>query len=153
MLSAYPDTSFLFSLYLPRPSSEEAARIFAELDGPLPVSALLVFEFENALRLASWLHRKDQRKGFPVHVAQTALARLETDIDDGILEVIPCDFSAVIDRARKISNARTWRGGHRSLDILHVATAIHLRARRFLTFDSNQKKVAASEGLSGTIGA
>ena len=38
-------------------------------------------------------------------------------------------------------------GGHRSLDVLHVATALHLGAREFLTFDANQRKLAAAEKL------
>jgi hypothetical protein len=38
-------------------------------------------------------------------------------------------------------------GGHRSFDVLHVATALHLGARDFLTFDANQRKLAAAEKL------
>jgi predicted nucleic acid-binding protein len=38
-------------------------------------------------------------------------------------------------------------GGHRSLDVLHVATALHLGAREFLTFDANQRKLALAENL------
>jgi hypothetical protein len=63
MLSAYPDTSFLFSLYLPRPSSAPAAAIFAALEGALPVTALLLYEFENAVRLAAWLNTQDKSRG------------------------------------------------------------------------------------------
>ena len=33
------------------------------------------------------------------------------------------------------------------MDILHVATAIELGAKAFLTFDANQKKLAEAEGL------
>jgi predicted nucleic acid-binding protein len=33
------------------------------------------------------------------------------------------------------------------MDILHVATAIELGAKEFLTFDANQKKLAEAEGL------
>jgi predicted nucleic acid-binding protein len=146
--SVFPDTSFLFSLYLPSPSSGEAAGIFLELDGPLPVSSLLLFEFENAVRLATWLHRQGKGKGFSVQVAQTALARLDSDLDDGVLELVFCDYVLVIDRARKISNTHTWKTGHRSIDILHVATAHYLRARRFLTFDDNQRKLAEAEGFN-----
>jgi predicted nucleic acid-binding protein len=151
MAAVYPDTSFLFSLYLPRPSSADAARILNELDGPLPVSSLLLFEFENAVRLATWLHRQDRSKGFPVQVAQTALARLDSDLDDGVLELVFCDYSHVVDRARKISNIHTWRTGHRGIDIIHVATARYLRARRFLTFDENQRKLAEAEGLLASL--
>jgi len=148
MLSAYPDTSFLFSLYLPRPSSAAAAAAFADLDGPLPVTTLLLYEFENAARLAAWMYVQDRHKGFPAEMAQTALARLDADLDTGVLEIIPCDFITVIDSARRLSNARTWRGGHRSFDILHIATACHLKARRFLSFDASQRQLAEAEGLA-----
>lgn len=148
MAGAFPDTSFLFSLYLPRPSSGKAAQVFSELDGPLPISSLLLFEFENAVRLATWLHRQARDKGFSVQVAQTALARLDSDLDDGFLELVFCDYGLVFDRARRISNTHTWRTGHRSLDILHVATARYLRSSRFLTFDANQRKLAEAEGMS-----
>jgi predicted nucleic acid-binding protein len=33
------------------------------------------------------------------------------------------------------------------MDILHVATALHLGATEFLTFDANQKELAEAEGL------
>lgn len=147
MLKAYPDTSFLFSLYLPRPSSSEAARIFAGLDEALPVTLLLLYEFENAARLAPWLHKRDRHKGFSMQVAQTAIARLEVDLEDGVLELVPCDLEVVVNLARKLSNAYTWNGGHRSFDLLHVATARHLKAKRFLTFDAGQRKLAEAEGM------
>ena len=147
MLSEYPDTSFLFSLYLPRPSSPEAARTFAAIKGALPVTELLLYEFENAARVAAWLNSKDKLKGFPAQVAQTALARLEADLDEGVLEVVPCDVAAVVRDARKLSNSHTWRGGHRSFDLLHIAAARRLKARRFLTFDGNQRKLAEAVGL------
>jgi predicted nucleic acid-binding protein len=31
---------------------------------------------------------------------------------------------------------------------LHVATALHLGAEEFLTFDANQKRLAVAEGLT-----
>jgi predicted nucleic acid-binding protein len=147
MLSAYPDTSFLFSLYLQRPSSAAAAGAFASLRGSLPVTTLLLYEFENAARMAAWMYTRERNKGFSTQVAQIALARLEADLDNGVLEIIPCDFVAVINLARKLSNARTWRGGHRTFDLLHIATARHLKAKRFLSFDTDQREVAEAEGL------
>jgi len=38
-------------------------------------------------------------------------------------------------------------GGHRSFDVLHVATALHLGVREFLTFDANKRKLDAAEKL------
>jgi len=42
-------------------------------------------------------------------------------------------------------------GGHRSLDVLHVATALHLGAQEFLTFDANQIKLARAEKLNHPV--
>jgi predicted nucleic acid-binding protein len=147
MVSVYPDTSFLLSLYLQRASSPAAAKAFGALDGALPVTTLLLYEFENAARFAAWLNAQDKHKGIPIQMAQVALARLDADVDGGVLEIVPCDFPAVIELARKLSNARTWRGGYRSLDLLHVATSRHLKAKRFLSFDADQRKLAEAEGL------
>jgi predicted nucleic acid-binding protein len=150
MIKAYADASFLFSLYVPRPQSAEAARVFASFEDPLPVTALLVYELENALRLAAWLNTRDKTKGIPAQLAQTALARLEADLDAGILDLRACDFGAVIQQGRKLSNSHTWRSGHRAFDLLHVATAKILRAKRFLTFDKAQTELALAVGLPST---
>jgi len=147
MLSVYPETSFLFSLYLPRPSSELAAKTFSVLAGALPVTTLLLYELESALRLAAWMNAQDKHKGISTQMAQVALARLDADLESGVLEVVPCDFANVIALSRKLSNARTWRGGHRSFDLLHIATSRHLKAKRFLSFDVAQRKLAEAEGL------
>jgi predicted nucleic acid-binding protein len=42
----------------------------------------------------------------------------------------------------------TATGAHRAFDILHVAAAVHLGADEFLTFDSNQRKLALAAGLN-----
>jgi hypothetical protein len=39
-------------------------------------------------------------------------------------------------------------GGHRSFDILHVATARLLNATCFLSFDANQRKLATTLRLN-----
>ena len=49
--------------------------------------------------------------------------------------------------AETLSTRHTITSGHRSFDVLHVATALHLGAREFLTFDVNQRKLAAAEKL------
>ena len=58
---------------------------------------------------------QDKDKGFSVQVAQIALARLDSDLDDGILELVFCDYALVFERARKISNTHTWTTGHRAI--------------------------------------
>lgn len=49
--------------------------------------------------------------------------------------------------AERLSSQYTWTEGYRGVDVIHVATALHLNASEFLTFDDNQKKLAQAEGL------
>ena len=41
----------------------------------------------------------------------------------------------------------TASGGHRTMDMFHVATAIHLGAQKSLTFDDSQRRPADFAGL------
>ena len=58
-----------------------------------------------------------------------------------------CNLTDVLAEARRLSAAHTLTDGHRGFDILHVAGALVIRATHFLTFDTNQTKLAESEGL------
>jgi predicted nucleic acid-binding protein len=66
----------------------------------------------------------------------------------GYLQLAPCDFSVIVEEARRLSDRHTLAGGHRSFDILHVATARVVKATAFLTFDANQRKLAGAVGLT-----
>ena len=74
-------------------------------------------------------------------------AALEQYRAAGVNRVVPFDIDAVLGLAAAYSRQRTAKGGHRTLDILHVATAVHLCAGEFLTFDGRQKKIARHAGL------
>jgi len=50
--------------------------------------------------------------------------------------------------AERISAQHTIGGGHRFLNVLHVATALHLGAVEFLSCDANQRTLALAEGLT-----
>ncbi len=61
--------------------------------------------------------------------------------------LVPCDLLEVLRRPDDLSKRYTVREGCRSLGILHMATALHLGARELLTFDENQRVLAAVAGL------
>ena len=63
------------------------------------------------------------------------------------IKAVTADWPDVHRLAKTLSKRHTMTGGHRSLDVLHVATALHLGAREFLTFDANQMKLALAEKL------
>jgi hypothetical protein len=53
----------------------------------------------------------------------------------------------VLTRARRLSATYTQTTGHCSMDILQVAAALEIGAEFFLSFDTNQRKLARAEGL------
>ena len=144
---AFPDASFLCAIYRKQDNSQRAAAYAATMKEPLPVTALLAYEFSQSLRLQAWRHSHNPREGMPLADAQAALNQFEADLANGVAVLTPCNFKDVLRRADELSARHTISGGHRSFDVLHVATALHLDAEEFLTFDANQSKLASAEKL------
>jgi predicted nucleic acid-binding protein len=144
---AFPDTSYLCAFYRRQDNSPAAAAHFKAMPEALHVSGLLLYEFRQSVRFQVWLHARDKTKGYPQADCDRALADLQSDLDTGAVVVVTADWPDVHRLAETISKRHTVAGGHRSLDVLHVATALHLGAREFLTFDTNQRKLAAAEKL------
>ena len=144
---AFPDTSFLCAMYVRQDNSPAAAAHFRAIPESLSVSSLLLYEFRQSVRFQVWLHTRDKARGYPQAIADAALAKLQANLDTGALVLVAAEWADVHRRAEDLSRRHTAAGGHRSLDVLHVATALHLKAREFLTFDANQRKLVAGEGL------
>ena len=146
-MNAYPDTSFLCAMYREQDNSKRADAFNDQFPGSLPVSTFLLLEFRQSVRFQARLFDKDRSKGFAKSEGAAMLRALQSDLADGILERVAPDWADVHRIAEELSAKHTESGGHRLTDILHVATAVHLGAERFLTFDANQKKLAEAEGM------
>jgi hypothetical protein len=109
---------------------------------PLTLTSLGEYELGNALRFAEF------RNAIAVGEATLFWAQFEADRASGRLQIQVCNLAHVVDEAKRLSATYTLTGGHRGFDILHVATALILKAQHFLTFDGNQKKLAIAEGLT-----
>ena len=144
---AYPDTSFLCSLYREQSHSPKADAYRKSMTEPLHFTNLLEFEFLQAIRLQVWLHAADRTKGYSAREADAMVADWERDVARGLNVLVPCDMDAVLRLARTFALKHTGEGGHRTLDVLHVATAVHLGADVFLTFDGRQRQLAGHAGL------
>jgi len=144
---AYPDTSFLCAIYRKQANSAQAAAHFAGMPEPLHVASPLLFEFKQSVRWQAYFHLKDPTRGYDRYTAQAALAQLQIDLVSGALVIVPVDWADVASIAERLSAQYTWTEGCRGFDILHVATALHLGATQFLTFDGKQKDLAEAEGL------
>jgi predicted nucleic acid-binding protein len=143
----YPDTSFLCALYVPQSTSSRAIDYAGGLESPLESTSLLFFEFRQSLQFQVFRHSKDPKVGYALPVAHAAAAALQSDLKAGFYRHASVDWADVHHIGERLALHYTGKGGHRSFDILHVATALHLGVTDFLTFDGNQKTLAESEGL------
>lgn len=135
------DTSFLFSVYGKDRFTPQAVAELRGLGSVLSVSFLNDFELENSVRLAVFRRLRSATQ------ANIILTEYAEDVSAGRLVLAPCNLAIVVAEAKRLAVTHTLTGGHRSFDILHVAAALHLGAREFLSFDTNQRKLAKAEGL------
>lgn len=137
----YADTSFLVSLYGRDAGSDEAQAVAGKSNSPFAFTSLHRHEARNALRLA--VFRKDITPG----ECRAVLETMDEDALTGVLASSPVAWAEVFDQAELISASHTDHLGTRALDVLHVAAAVVLDIREFLTFDKRQKALAAKVGL------
>ena len=137
------DTSFLASLYLWDTHTPKARAKLQQIRPPeeLMLSPFHQYELPNAVRLSVFRGLRDAAAG------ETILAAFEADLASGYFALPTCNLASVLIEARRLSASHTMTGGHRAFDILHVAAALHLGASEFLTFDTNQRKLATTVGL------
>lgn len=124
-----------------------ARSVYRVLSEPLHVSLLLLFEFRQSMRFQIWRHAHDHSVGIPRRQGMAALADLDRNLGTGALLLVDAGWEEVLRLAEGMSARRTAASGHRSLDILHVATAKFLGARQLLSFDVSQRGLAAAEGM------
>lgn len=139
-MTVYADTSFLVSLYSPDVHSASAAATIARLRAAVFLTPLGELELLNALELRVF------RKEASVSEIRQSQARLQEHIASGFFlpQAMP---ATVYERAQHISRRRSAGLGLRTLDILHVASALLLKGERFLSFDQRQERLAKAEGL------
>ena len=151
MILVYPDSSFLCALYVQQVHSPQAIAYLQKQNAPIPLTSFVVFEFLQSIRLQEYLLGQDHRKGFPSSTGQLAVNRFEEHRRAGLYIEQEYDWPDVLEITARLSVAHTARIGCRALDMLRVATALHLGAREFLTFDANQRKLAEAEGLPAPL--
>jgi predicted nucleic acid-binding protein len=142
MATAIADTSFLFSLFGNDAHTLAAERWARQTQQPITVTTLGRYELGNALRFAAF------RKVISPADALASLAAFEADFKSGHLQPASLDLTAIVIEASRLSELHTLTGGHRSFDILHVATSRLLKATTFLSFDANQRRLATTLRLN-----
>ncbi|MEQ2006869.1 MAG: type II toxin-antitoxin system VapC family toxin [Limisphaerales bacterium] len=146
-MSAFADTSFLFAFYFPREASARAVEVVQSATEPVHITALVDFEFRQAVWFEVFLRRNGQPRGLSEVQAQTGLAAFELDCEQGIWTTVGLQLERLLATARELSFKHTARSGCRAFDLLHVAAALAYDARTFLSFDLTQCDLARAEGL------
>jgi uncharacterized protein len=137
----YADPSALLKLYLKEPESRAMTAWRAKIKAPLLVTHHGRVELINGIGLA--LHREFITRG----TFDAASAALDDDFSRGRYVQADLLWRATLKRAADMSRQYTPSLGCRTLDVLHVASAIELDLRIFVAFDSRQQHLAKAAGL------
>ena len=137
----YVDPSALLKLYIHEPESAAMSTWRMRASGAIPVTPQGRLEVTNGVCLAAF------RRAITTGALADALLSFEEDLAEGRYTQVDVLWRATLRRAAEISRAHTPRLGCRSLDVLHVATAVELGLPYFLTFDLRQQRLARAVGL------
>jgi predicted nucleic acid-binding protein len=141
-LTIYADSSLLVSVYIQDAHSQEAVRRMGQAPS-VWVTKL------NRSEMANALFRHVFRGMLSASEAQQYWTEFQQDCTQGVW--VPTDlpegsWETSIDLARRYGPTL----GLRTLDSLHVACALELKALRFWTFDERQARLAEAVGLDTT---
>jgi predicted nucleic acid-binding protein len=139
LLTIYADTSFFVSLYL-------TDRHTAEVERRLSSRPSL---WMTPLHVAEWAHAVEQhvfRKAISRSEADRLLQRFQEHRAQNLWREAPLPDRA-FEVCAELAHRHAARLGVRTLDTLHVASALELKAEHFWTFDVRQTKLALAAGL------
>ena len=139
--SIYVDPSALLKLYLKEPESRAMAGWRTKIGDPLLVTHHGKVELINGIGLAAY------RGIISDKVHNAAMSALDDDFTQGRYKQGDVLWRATLKRAVELSRKHTRSIGCRSLDILHVASAMELEFKHFATFDIRQQQLARAAGL------
>jgi predicted nucleic acid-binding protein len=138
----YADSGFVVSLYLTSEGTSAKARKEAKrAPKPILLSPLSLLEIRNALNFG--INRGEITGG----QRDAVLSEIDAQTEKGFFRMVDVGQSLIHAKAQELSDKHTPTIATRSLDLMHLATALLSGARTFLTFDKRQAKAAAAEGL------
>jgi predicted nucleic acid-binding protein len=135
----YADTSLFVSLYLPD-------RHTPEVEGRLRSRPSL---WMTPLHVAEWMHAIQQhvfREAISRSEAERLVQRFQEHRARNLWREAPVPDQA-FEVCATLARRHAARLGVRTLDTLHVASALELKAEHFWTFDGRQAKLALAAGL------
>ena len=137
----YVDTSVIVKLYIKETYSREASDWISANNEAIPKTIFHELEFTNAIRLKQFRNEMSNRE------AGIVFQRFNKHEKESIFYRPQINWSDAFTRSLELSKNHTKTIGSRSLDIIHVASALSMGADRFFTFDEKQSQLASAAGL------
>lgn len=137
----YVDPSALRRLYVHDARSRAFSTWRGRVKGPLPTTLHGRTELTNSILLAVF------RGDLKASEADAALADLDDDYAHGRLVLADLLWRRTLEQSIRLSLEHTATLGTRTLDVLHVSSAITLGCHRFVTYDERQARLARAVGL------
>lgn len=137
----YVDTSVILKLYIKEKYSLEISEWLIKNNEPIMLTNFHELEFINAMNL----------KHFRGEITRSTIRKIIQKFADhenkGIFFRPALNWPEIFNNAIDLSEKYAGNIGSRSLDILHVAVALSMKSKRFLTFDERQSKLASMAGI------
>ena len=137
----YIDTSVIVKLYIKEKHSLYISNWLKENNEAIPLTIFHELEFNNAINL------KKFRAEITTNELRLIMAKFAEHESKGIFYRPQISWTDTFKYAVDLSRKHTNKTGSRALDILHVASALSIKADRFLTFDERQSRLAALSGI------
>ena len=143
---AYWDTSALVKLYVPEVDSSYFLQLIADIDEHVVSSAIAAAE------VLCVLYRKEHDRALKPGAARLVYNKFRKDIESGRILTIPYGRDVEIEAEKLVRLAFTRARPIlvRSIDLIHVATALAAKATRFVATDARLREAANLAGLTLT---
>jgi predicted nucleic acid-binding protein len=140
-MEAYFDSAVIVKLYVSEANSPHAIQLTEAYPVPYCLTPWQGLEVKNAMRLKAF------RGEITAAQLQYSMAALAEDTALGRWQRPHFNAAVVEEKAAELSALYSARLGCRTLDIIHVATALVIGASYFITFDRRQSSLAKQAGL------
>ncbi|MDP1589938.1 MAG: type II toxin-antitoxin system VapC family toxin [Prosthecobacter sp.] len=131
-MSAYADTNFITRLYLERPETAQAEKVFGAEQPVLPIIWLTRLEVINAFEQSVLTGFGEAQARVSAELAAACQQQFRDDLTQGLaLRLVNVSLAEISAKFEDISLRHTARHGFRAYDILHVAAALALKCERF----------------------
>jgi predicted nucleic acid-binding protein len=141
-MDAYFDSAIIVKLYVRESTSPDAIRLVGAYVAPYWLTQWQALEVKNAIRLKAF------RREITEAEMNQSIAAFEQDVIAGRWQRPLYSAATVEQLAEKLSSSHSAILGCRTLDLIHVAAAVVIGAKEFVTFDGRQGAMAKQAGLT-----